>query len=492
MTLSTFISASRNIMRGDAGVNGDAQRIEQLTWLLFLKVYDSKEEQWEITEDDYYSFIPEDLRWRNWAVDRKDGNALTGQPLLDFLNEDLFPTLKNLPVNSTTPLRKAIVKAVFEDANQYMKDGVLIRQLVNLVDDIDFESYEERHAFGEIYETLLKQLQDAGSSGEFYTPRAVTDFMVRATAPTLDDSIADFAAGTGGFLTSSLKYLEPQVKGIDDREKYSKIVHGTEKKPMAYLLGVTNLLLHDIDEPSFYHGNSLTRNVRSFREDEKYSLILMNPPYGGTEQASVQTNFPANLRSSETADLFMALIMYRLKKNGRAGVVLSNGLLDGTKGAQIEIKKKLLSDFNLHTIIRLPKSVFAPYTSIPTNLLFFDNTGPTKETWYYRVDLPEGYKAFSKTRPMKLEHFDDCWAWWQDRKEIADPGGKTFKAKAFTSEELKTQGYNLGQCGYPQITQETLSPKETIENYRQRRAELDHQIDKQLELIEKILEEARA
>ncbi len=493
MSLNSFISTSRNIMRGDAGINGDAQRIEQLTWLLFLKVYDHKEKQWEITdEDEYRSIIPEDLRWRNWAVDRKDGEALTGQPLLDFLNNDLFPTLKTLPVTSRTPLRKAIVKAVFDDANQYMKDGVLIRQLVNLVDAINFDSYEEHHAFGQIYETLLKQLQSAGSSGEFYTPRAVTDFMVKATAPTLSDSIADFAAGTGGFLTSCLKYLEAQVHSQDDRRKYQTAVHGVEKKPMAYLLGVTNLLLHDVDAPNFSHGNSLMQNVRSFTEDEKFSLILMNPPYGGTEQASIQTNFPSTLRSSETADLFMALIMYRLKKNGRAGVVLPDGLLFGTDRAKIEIKRKLLRDFNLHTIIRLPGSVFSPYTSIATNLLFFDHTGPTETTWFYRVDLPEGYKAFSKTRPMELKHFDDCWQWWNNRREIADSNTQTFKAQAFTAAQLAEQGYNLDQCGYPKETQEILSPEETIARYKKRRAELDRQIDEQIALIEQLLHEARA
>ncbi|OKL48315.1 SAM-dependent methyltransferase [Boudabousia liubingyangii] len=492
MSLNSFISTSRNIMRGDAGINGDAQRIEQLTWLLFLKVYDAKEEQWELDEDDYISIIPEELRWRNWAVDNKDGQALTGQPLLDFINLELFPTLKALPVTKRTPLRKAIVKAVFDDANQYMKDGVLIRQLVNLVDEIDFDSYEERHAFGDIYESLLKQLQSAGSSGEYYTPRAVTDFMVKATNPTLDDSIADFAAGTGGFLTSSLKHLETQVNTVEDREKYRNAVHGIEKKPMAYLLGVTNLLLHDVDAPSFFHGNSLERNVREFKEDEKYTLLLMNPPYGGTEQASVQANFPANLRSSETADLFMALIMYRMKKNGRAGVVLPDGLLFGSDRAKLEIKKKLLKDFNLHTIIRLPGSVFAPYTSIATNLLFFDHQGPTKETWFYRVDLPEGYKAFSKTRPMEMKHFDECWEWWHDRKDIKDLETDTYKAKKFTAQELVDVDYNFDQCGYPQKVQEILTPEETIANYRKRRAELDAQIDQQIALIEAILNEARA
>lgn len=491
MSLTSFISTSRNIMRGDAGINGDAQRIEQLTWLLFLKIYDAKEQDWEVIEDSYTSIIPEKLRWHSWATDHKDGQALTGQLLLDFLNNELFPTLKTLPVTSATPIRHGIVRAVFDDANQYMKDGVLIRQLVNLVDDINFTDYQQRHAFGDIYETLLKDLQSAGSSGEFYTPRAVTDFMVKATNPTLDDTIADFAAGTGGFLTSSLKHLEPQIKTVEDRDRYSNIVFGIEKKPMAYLLGVTNLLLHDVASPQFYHGNSLTRNVREFTEAEKYSLILMNPPYGGTEQKGVQANFPTALRSSETADLFMALIMYRLKKTGRAAVVLPDGLLFGAERAKIEIKKKLLTEFNLHTIIRLPGSVFAPYTSINTNLLFFDHKGPTRQTWYYRLDLPEGYKAFSKTRPMQLKHFDDCWQWWNNRTEIKDGNGQTYKARAYTREELTALDYNLDQCGYPQEIEEILTPEETIANYKAKRAELDAKIDAQITLIEQLLNEAK-
>lgn len=486
MSLSSFISTSRNIMRGDAGINGDAQRIEQLTWLLFLKVYDAKEANWEIYEPDYCSIIPTDLRWRNWAVDNKDGEARTGQALLDFLNVELFPTLKQLPVTANTPVRKAVVRGVFEDANQYMKDGVLIRKLVNLVDEIDFDDYNESHAFGLIYETLLKQLQSAGSSGEFYTPRAVTDFMVKATNPTLGDSIADFAAGTGGFLTSALRHLETQVSTVEDRQQYQVSVHGIEKKPMPYLLGVTNLLLNGIDAPSYFHGNSLERNVREYKDFEKYSLVLMNPPYGGSEQPAIQQNFPAALRSSETADLFVSLIMYRLKRGGRAGVVLPDGLLFGSDRAKTEIKKKLLTEFNLHTIVRLPGSVFSPYTSIATNLLFFDNTGPTTQTWYYRVDLPEGYKAFSKTRPMELAHFDDCWAWWNDRHEIRDDGG-TYKARAYTVTELAELGYNLDQCGYPKQVEEILSPEDAITNYKKRRAELDAQIDEKIAQIEALL-----
>lgn len=486
MSLGSFISSSRKIMRGDAGVDGDAQRIAQLVWLLFLKVYDAKEAEWEFHDEHFRSIIPERLRWRNWAVDHRDGEASTGDELLSFVNEDLFPTLQNLPIDSTTPLSKSVVKSVFEDSNQYMKDGILLRQLINLINEIDFDDFSDRHAFGEIYETLLKQLQSAGSSGEFYTPRAVTDFMIERLNPRLGEQVADFAAGTGGFLTSTLKHLDSQVENIADREAYRQSVFGIEKKPMPYLLGVTNLLLHDVEEPRFFHGNSLDRNVRDYREDEKFQVIAMNPPYGGTEQDSVKANFPASFRSSETADLFVALILYRLRKNGRAGIVLPDGFLFGDENAKTNLKQRLMEDLNLHTIIRLPGSVFAPYTSITTNLLFFENSGASKGVWFYRVDLPEGYKAFSKTKPMLSEHFDDCREWWDNRREIIDGDGNP-KAKFFSAAEIAEGNYDLDLCGYPQEVHEVLSPEETIAEYKAKRAELDAKIDEQIARIEALL-----
>lgn len=487
MSLNTFISASRKIMRGDAGVDGDAQRIAQLTWLLFLKVYDTKEADWEFHNPYYQSIIPERLRWRSWAPDLRDGRSRTGEELLTFINTELFPTLKSIPISPGTPLSQSVVKAVFEDTNQYMKDGILIRQLVNLIDGIDFEDYSDRHAFGEIYEALLKELQSAGSSGEYYTPRAVTDFMVEIIDPTLGETVADFAAGTAGFLTSALKHLDNQVESVEDRTAYRSSVYGIEKKPMPYLLGVTNLLLHDVDQPQFIHGNSLQRKVRDFKDDEKFDVIIMNPPYGGTEQDSIKGNFPQAFRSSETADLFIALITYRLKRGGRAGVVLPDGFLFGNDGAKLALKERLIKEFNLHTVIRLPGTVFSPYTSIATNLLFFDNSGATKETWYYRVDLPDGYKAFSKTRPMHSKHLASAVEWWADRREISDAGGNP-KAQRFAAEQLIESGYNLDRCGFPRATTVVLSPEDTIAEYKTKRAELDAQIDAKITQIEALLE----
>lgn len=484
--LSGFIKRLRDIMRNDAGINGDAQRIEQITWMLFLKVYDAKEGDWEMNEDDYTSIIPSECRWNNWAHDDKTGVALTGDDLLNFVNNTLFPTLKNLAVTRETPIKKAIVQTVFQDANNYMKDGVLLRQVINVIDEIDFGDYHESHAFGEIYETILKELQSAGSSGEFYTPRAVTDFMAKMIEPKIGETMADLACGTGGFITSWLKELHQKVETVADEEAYSSSIYGIEKKQFPYMLAVTNMLLHDLDVPQIYHDNTLLRDVLDYTDDDKFDVILMNPPYGGSEKADVKSHFPADLASSETADLFMSVIMYRLKEKGRAAVILPDGFLFGTDNAKVNIKKKLLHEFNLHTIIRLPSSVFSPYTSITTNILFFDKTGPTKETWIYRLDKPEGYKNFSKTKPMKLEHFEPVISWWHQRQEILVDGFD--KAKKFTRDELEEKyAYNLDLCGYPHEEEVILAPHDLIHQYQEERASLNAEIDRVLEEIEKRL-----
>lgn len=484
--LTGFVKRIRDIMRQDAGVNGDAQRIEQITWMLFLKVYDSKEQDWEMDDDEYTSIIPENCRWENWAKDDKSGKAMTGDALLNFVNNTLFPTLKTLPVDGETPIKKAIVQTTFADANNYMKDGVLLRQVINIIDELDLSSYEESHAFGEIYEAILKELQSAGSSGEFYTPRAVTDFMAKMIKPAIGEKMADFACGTGGFLTSWLKELQPQIKNADDVQKYGQSIYGIEKKQFPYMLCITNMLLHDIELPQIYHANTLLNDVLNYTEDDKFDVVLMNPPYGGNEKNDVKSHFPADLASSETADLFMSVIMYRLKTDGRAAVILPDGFLFGTDNAKVNIKKKLLSEFNLHTIIRMPGSVFAPYTSITTNILFFNNDGATKETWFYRLDMPEGYKHFSKTKPMKLEHFEPVIQWWNNRQEITADGFD--KAKKYTAEELaQDKGYNLDLCGYPHEEEEILEPMDLIQRYEEQRASLNAEIDRVLADITAIL-----
>ncbi len=485
-SLSNFVKRIRDIMRNDAGINGDAQRIEQLAWMLFLKIYDAREDDWEIDDDNYQSIIPEECRWRNWAADDKSGKAMTGDTLLNFVNNTLFPTLKNLNVTPDTPLKKSIVKTTFEDANNYMKDGVLLRQVINVIDELDLSDYEESHAFGEIYESILRELQSAGSAGEFYTPRAVTDFMAKMIKPKIGEKMADFACGTGGFITSWLKELAPQVKTTADQAEYANSIYGIEKKQFPYMLCITNMLLHGLDVPNIYHDNALLRDVLDYTEDDQFDVILMNPPYGGSEKADVKNHFPADLASSETADLFMSVIMYRLKKNGRAAVILPDGFLFGTDNAKVNIKKKLLSEFNLHTIIRLPSSVFAPYTSITTNILFFDRTEPTSETWYYRLDMPEGYKHFSKTKPMKLEHFAPVIEWWNNREEINIDGFD--KAKKYTVKQLTEDfGYNLDLCGYPHEEEIILEPLDLIHQYEEKRASLNAEIDRVLTEITALL-----
>lgn len=484
--LTGFVKRLRDIMRNDAGINGDAQRIEQIAWMLFLKVYDAKEQDWEWDDEDYTSIIPEECRWQNWAHDDKSGIAMTGDKLLDFVNNTLFPTLKNLPVDASTPIKKAIVQTTFADANNYMKDGVLLRQVINVIDELDFSDYEESHAFGEIYETILKELQSAGSAGEFYTPRAVTDFMAQVIQPQIGETMADFACGTGGFIVSWLKELKKLVNTTEDEEAYSNSIYGIEKKQFPYMLCVTNLLLHGLDVPQVYHANTLLHDVLDYTEGDKVDVILMNPPYGGSEKADVKNHFPTDLASSETADLFMSVIMYRLKKNGRAAVILPDGFLFGTDNAKVNIKKKLLREFNLHTIVRLPCSVFSPYTSITTNILFFDNTHPTEETWFYRLDMPEGYKHFSKTKPMKPEHFQPVLDWWNDRQEITEDGFD--KSKTFTVQQLTEElGYNLDQCGYPHEEEEILAPMDLIQRYEEQRASLNAEIDRVLEQITNLL-----
>lgn len=492
--LSSFVKRIRDVMRNDAGINGDAQRIEQIAWLLFLKVYDAKEEDWEFEDENYKSIIPENLRWRNWASTKNQNESLTGDKLLDFVNNTLFPSLKKLEVTPETPVWQAIVRTTFEDANNYMKDGVLLRQIVNIIDELDFGSYEETHAFGEIYETILKELQSAGSAGEFYTPRAVTDFMAKMIQPQIGEKMADFACGTGGFLSSWLKELE-KVKNeksvtVAESEKIYSSIYGIEKKQFPYMLCVTNMLLHGVDNPKIYHENSLTHKLLDYTQKDAFDVILMNPPYGGSEKDDIKQNFPTDLRSSETADLFLDVIMYRLKKGGRVAVIIPDGFLFGNDTAKTNIKKKLLTDFNLHTVIRLPQSVFAPYTSITTNILFFNNEESSGETWFYRVDIPSDRKHFSKTKPMELKHFDECIAWWKNRNEITDADGNP-KAKKYTQAELAANNYNFDLCGYPHEEEEILSLDDTIQNYEEKRTALNSDIDKILGEITELHEKAQ-
>ena len=499
MSITTLIKRLQDIMRGDAGVDGDAQRLSQIVWILFLKIFDYTEENWEYTEDDYQPVIPEGYRWRDWAVAESIKDQLTGEDLINFVNNILFPVLRGNAIKDEngndvilfegTDHRSLLVKEFMTDSTNYMKDGILLRDIINLFEEVDFSDSDERHKFNDIYETLLRGLQSAGKSGEFYTGRALTGFCVDKVNPQIGESIADFACGTGGFLIDALKHLQKQIKDgdIEANDILQKSLHGVEKKQLPYMLCTTNLLLNGIAEPDIVHGNSLEVDVSDYTEKDKFDVILMNPPYGGNEQKYIQDNFPADLRTSETADLFMIEILYRLKKNGRVAIVLPDGFLFGSDNAKTKIKKKLMNECNLHTIIRLPKSCFAPYTTIATNLLFFDKTGKTRETWFYRMDMPEGYKNFSKTKPLQRSHMNCIDEWWYNRVEIQDCDTDTFKAKKFTYEEIEAIGFNLDLCGFPTKEEEILSPAETISNFQARRDELDEKMDEKLTAILNLL-----
>ncbi|MGX1447695.1 type I restriction enzyme M protein [Bacillus sp. 153480037-1] len=453
MSISNAIKSIQDIMRQDSGVDGDAQRIAQLVWMIFLKIFADKEAESEILEDDYQSPIPDELRWHNWASDEE---GMTGDELLDFVNNKLFPMLKELPdVEEGT--RGHIVKEVFRDSFNYMKSGTLIRQVINKINDIDFNSSEDRHLFNDFYESFLKDLQSAGNSGEFYTVRPVTQFMIDMVNPKLGEKVFDPACGTGGFLKSSMEHLMKQANTAEERKLIQNSIMGIEKKQLPHVLSVTNLILHDVDIPNIRHDNSLSRPIRDYGVKDKVDVICTNPPFGGIEEDGIQANFPTAFRTKETADLFMVLIMTLLKDGGRGAVVLPDGFLFG-EGVKTRIKEKLLEECNLHTIVRLPNGVFAPYTGIRTNLLFFTKGEPTKDIWYFEHPYPEGQKSYSKTRPIRLEEFDREKEWWGKREENE-------YAWKVTIDEVKGRNYNLDIKNPHATVEELLDPEEALQQY---------------------------
>ena len=456
MSISTTIKGIQDIMRKDAGVDGDAQRISQLVWMIFLKIFDDREEEYELMEDNYESPIPEPLRWRNWA---KDPEGITGEELLDFVNNDLFKTLKELQFTPDSDPRGFVVRDVFEDSYNYMKNGTLIRQVINKINEIDFNSKKDRHLFGDVYEKILKDLQSAGNAGEFYTPRAVTDFMVQMVNPKIGESLLDPACGTGGFLASSIEHLRKQVTSVEDEKTLQSSIHGVEKKPLPHLLCVTNMMLHGVENPSqIRRDNSLARPLRDYKPSDRVDVIITNPPFGGMEEDGIETGFPASYQTRETADLFLVLIVHTLKDGGRGAIVLPDGTLFG-EGVKTRIKEKLLEECNLHTIVRLPNGVFNPYTGIKTNLLFFTKGEPTKEIWYYEHPYPEGYKSYSKTKPMRIEEYEPEKAWWNYREE----NEFTWKVSI---DEIRANNYNL-DIKNPHVEDiDHGDPEELLEDYK--------------------------
>jgi type I restriction enzyme M protein len=400
----------------DTGLNGDAQRIEQLGWMLFLKIFSDKDKELELLDDNYTSPIPDLFHWvkvkGNWAG---DDEGMTGDELLEFVDRQLFPALRNIDVSSGNR-RALIVREVFEGNNNYMKSGINIRKVLNKLNEMDFNVAKDRHAFGELYESILKGLQSAGKSGEFYTPRAITSFITEMINPQLGEKILDPACGTGGYLTCAIEHLKLQANSVEERQSIGENIIGWEYKPLPYLLATTNLILHDMEVPNIRFGDALDQPLSNFTEKHRVNAILANPPFGGIVANNNENNFPQNFRTKESADLFLILMIHLLKQGGRAGIVLPDGSLTGD-GVKQRVRQKLLEECNLHTIIRLPNSVFQPYATVATNLLFFTKGAPTKEVWYYEHRLPEGQKAYNKTKPIQAKEFDPIKTWWNNRKE---------------------------------------------------------------------------
>lgn len=427
-----IIKSLQNIMRKDQGVSGDAQRIEQLGWMITLKIIDDKEAEMELINDDYVSVIPSELQWRSWAG---DSEGITGDAMKDFVDNTLFPGLQNLDV-STGNKRAVLIRDIFAGTNNYMKNGTIIRQVVNKLNEIDFNASEDRHMFGDIYEGLLRDLQSAGNYGEFYTPRAVTEIMTEIINPRLGEKVLDPACGTGGFLTSAIENIRSKdVHSVEDLKVLEETIRGQELKPLPFMLCVTNLILHDIEVPNVMNGDSLNREYTSIVEKDRVDVILANPPFGASVSDGVETNYPAQFRTTESADLFLLLMIRYLKMGGRAAIVLPDGSLTGD-GVKQRIRQEFLEQCNVHTIVRLPNSVFQPYASVATNLLFFTKGEPTKEIWYWEHKLPEGQKSYSKTKPIQKSEFDSLKSWWNNRAENE-------QAWKVGIETLKGNGFNL-------------------------------------------------
>ncbi len=410
--IGSIIKSIRDIFRKDPGLSGDAQRIEQLGWMIFLKLFDDKDLEKELMNSNYKSPIPKDLQWRSWAA---DDEGITGDALIQFVNNELFPKLKNLNISADDKLG-IIIRNIFDGTNNYMKSGTTFRQAINKLNEVDFNSSKEHHIFNLIYEEILQGLAAKKDTGEFYTPRAVTQFIVDMVNPKLGERITDPACGTGGFLVCAIEHLKKQEKSIEDRKLLQDTILGSELKPLPYMLGVVNLITHDIEIPLIENGDSLSRELTSIKQKDKVDIIVANPPFGGVVGDGMETNFPLNFRTKESADLFLILFIQLLKDGGRAGIVLPDGSLTGD-GVKQRVRQKLLEDCNVHTIVRLPQSVFAPYATVNTNLIFFEKGKQTKEVWYYEHTLPEGAKAYSKTKPIRIEEFEPIKNWWKNRQE---------------------------------------------------------------------------
>jgi len=429
--ISGIVKSARNIMRQDTGTGSDELRILQLGWMLFLKIFSDKDKELELMDDNYTSPIPPELHWDEWAG---DDEGMTGDELLQFVDRKLFPTLSEIDL-STAKRRAVLVHEVFTNNYNYMKSGIHLRQVINKLNEIDFNNSKDLHLFGQIYETFLSELQSAGTLGEFYTPRALTQFMTKMANPAHGETVLDPACGTGGFLTAVIEHLKATASTVGEREAIGHNVRGWEYKPLPYMLANTNLVLHDITTPDIRFGDSLQRPLREYTRKDRVDVIIANPPFGGVVSNNNENNFPQTYRTKESADLFLILMIHLLKDGGRSAIVLPDGSLTGD-GVKQRIRQKLLEDCNLHTIVRLPNSVFQPYASVATNLLFFTKGEPTQDIWYYEHKLPDGYKAYSKTKPIQLAEFETLRAWWANR----EANEQAWQVDIAT---IKANGYNL-------------------------------------------------
>jgi type I restriction enzyme M protein len=458
MSARNTVKSIQDIMRQDVGVDGDAQRLSQLCWMFFLKIIDDQDLQLEEMQDNYQSPIPEKFQWRNWAADPE---GITGEALLNFINSELFPVLKDLPPIGSQANRARVVKSVFEDAYNYMKSGQLMRQVINKISGVDFNDLAERKHFGDIYEQLLNDLQSAGNAGEYYTPRAITAFMVNRIDPKPGEILFDPSCGTGGFLTCAIRHMrERYVKKVEDEQALQASLRAVEKKQLPHMLCVTNMLLHGIEDPSFVrHDNTLARPYISWGQTDRVDIILTNPPFGGREEDGIESNFPAHFRTKETADLFLALFIRLLKPGGRAAIVLPDGSLFG-EGVKTRLKEHLLQECNLHTIVRLPNSVFKPYASIGTNLLFFEKGQPTQEVWFYEHQVPATQKAYSMTKPIRFDHLQGCISWWggAERKDRQ----VTAQAWKVSIDDIKARNYNLDYKNPHNVAEDHGDPEELL------------------------------
>jgi type I restriction enzyme M protein len=484
--VSGIIKSIQDIMRKDVGVDGDAQRISQMVWMFFLKIFDDREEELELLEKNYKSPLPEHLRWRAWA---KDPEGITGEALDNFVNMQLFPTLKNkLNIQGPNGNRAMVVHDIFEDAYNYMKSGTLMRQVINKISEIDFNVKSDRHTFGNIYEQILKDLQNAGNAGEFYTPRAVTQFIVDRVNPQLEETVLDPACGTGGFLVNVIEHKRARfVKSPKDEEILQESVHGVDKKSLPYMLCMTNMILHGIDTPTnIRHDNTLSRPLRDYTNKDRVNVIVTNPPFGGMEEDGIENNFPATFRTRETADLFVTLIIHLLKDQGRAAVVLPDGFFFG-EGMKTRLKEKLLEECNLHTIVRLPNGVFSPYTGIKTNLLFFTKGESTKHIWYYEHPYPEGVKNYNKTKPIRFEEFQPEIDWWGNEAKGFKTRVETEQAWKVTIDEIKARNYNL-DIKNPHVGEQiNHDPKVLLQKYAQQQQDITKLRDQLKDILAKAL-----